>query len=131
MELSIIESLLARSPDAAIVVDSFGHVSSWNAASNRLFAYRQEEILGKHVDLLLLPSEGLSFGTHLRSIAGGSIPDLLELRCVSKTGSLIPVQISMTPVYGTGTKTGLSGKPILNFTHKRSPAHSEKMMSWC
>jgi PAS domain S-box-containing protein len=42
--------------DAVISTDLEGHVTSWNKGAERLYGYRAEEMLGKHI-LLLYPEE--------------------------------------------------------------------------
>lgn len=48
-----LQSILATVPDAMIVIDEQGTMISFSAAAERLFGYREEEVLGKNVSMLM------------------------------------------------------------------------------
>ena len=48
-----LESILATVPDAMIVIDERGIVTSFSAAAERLFGYSEAEMLGRNVSLLM------------------------------------------------------------------------------
>tara|TARA_R110000824_G_scaffold211072_5_gene397051 strand:+ start:2526 stop:4058 length:1533 start_codon:yes stop_codon:yes gene_type:complete len=50
---SILKSILTTIPDAMIVIDEDGLVSSFSATAERMFGYEQEEIIGKNVKILM------------------------------------------------------------------------------
>lgn len=48
-----LNSILATVPDAMIVIDERGRISSFSAAAERLFGYEEKELLGANVSLLM------------------------------------------------------------------------------
>lgn len=48
-----LQSILATVPDAMIVIDELGRITSFSAAAERLFGYREDELLGANVSCLM------------------------------------------------------------------------------
>ena len=48
-----LRSILETVPDAMIVIDEAGRIISFSAAAERMFGYREEEILGENVSILM------------------------------------------------------------------------------
>jgi PAS domain S-box-containing protein/diguanylate cyclase (GGDEF)-like protein len=96
------QALLETAPDAIVLVDSIGKMVLGNAEMERVFGYKRDELLGKSVDMLVPDASRPSHAGHrsvyladprIRRMAAKS--DLLGRR---KDGSLIPVEISLSPV---------------------------------
>jgi PAS domain S-box-containing protein len=94
--------LLEVAPDAIIEVDSRGSIILCNAATERLFGYRREELLGSPVETLI--PEG-SRDAHKRHRADywqnpvtRPMGKGLTLHAQRKDGSRFPVEISLSPV---------------------------------
>jgi two-component system sensor kinase FixL len=50
---SILKSILTTIPDAMIVIDEAGLVSSFSSTAEKMFGYQQEEIIGENVKILM------------------------------------------------------------------------------
>ncbi|MCH4905395.1 PAS domain S-box protein, partial [Cylindrospermopsis raciborskii CHAB3438] len=48
-----LNSILATVPDAMIVIDERGRISSFSAAAERLFGYDEQDLLGSNVSCLM------------------------------------------------------------------------------
>ena len=48
-----LRSILATVPDAMIVIDAAGIISSFSSAAERLFGYKAGEVAGRNVSLLM------------------------------------------------------------------------------
>jgi PAS domain S-box-containing protein len=94
--------LLEAAPDAIIEVDANGNIVLMNAATERIFGYSREELIGKTVDQLV-PQELRNRHVHHRS-AYAQIPARrpmgtgLHLQGQRKDGTRFPVEISLSPV---------------------------------
>jgi PAS domain S-box-containing protein len=94
--------LLEVAPDSIIEVDRHGVIILCNAATERLFGYRREELLGSPVETLI--PEG-SRGAHQQHRADYWRQPVtrpmgmgLTLHAQRKDGSRFPVEISLSPV---------------------------------
>ncbi|MEH6758054.1 MAG: PAS domain S-box protein [Parasphingorhabdus sp.] len=50
---SILQTILAAVPDAMVVIDEHGLITSFSTAAEKLFGYREAEILGQNVSILM------------------------------------------------------------------------------
>jgi PAS domain S-box-containing protein len=102
------QAALRTSARLAAIVESSGEVivgkdlnsiiRSWNAAAERLFGYRPEEIIGKPVTVLF-PPDRLSEEDHiLGRLRQGQPIERLETIRVAKDGRKIPVAVSISPI---------------------------------
>lgn len=48
-----LQSILATVPDAMIIIDEMGSITSFSAAAERLFGYREAELIGRNVSCLM------------------------------------------------------------------------------
>jgi diguanylate cyclase (GGDEF)-like protein/PAS domain S-box-containing protein len=96
------QALLEAAPDAIVLVNSAGEIVLGNAEMERIFGYRRDELLGKSVDLLVPEAHRSAHPRHrsaymaapaVRRMAGRS-----NLQGRRKDGSLIPLEISLSPV---------------------------------
>jgi two-component system sensor histidine kinase/response regulator len=95
-------SVLERSPDAFLVVDVDGVIHLANEQCEKLFGYMRSELVGQKVEILV-PDEVRPQHPELRALfhrepttrAMGALRDLHGRR---KDGSLVPVDIALSPV---------------------------------
>ncbi len=94
--------LLEAAPDAIIEVDREGRILLLNLATEKLFGYKREELLGQPVEILVPRALHANHGRHrahywdhpvTRPMGSG-----LELHGRRKDGSSVPVEISLSPV---------------------------------
>ena len=48
-----LRSILETVPDAMIVIDERGYILSFSAAAERMFGFKEEELLGENVSVLM------------------------------------------------------------------------------
>jgi diguanylate cyclase (GGDEF)-like protein/PAS domain S-box-containing protein len=96
------EGFLQAAPDATIVVDASGTIVLANKQAERTFGYALEELVGQPIELLLprdaRPAHprlrsGFMRNPHARTMGSG-----LELSALRKDGTLLPVDVSLSPV---------------------------------
>jgi PAS domain S-box-containing protein len=96
--------VLERAPDGLLVVDADGTISMANAQCERLFGYTRDELIGNKVEMLV-PDEVRTQHPDLRASfhrapTTRSMGAKAELHARRKDGSLIPVDIGLSPLPG-------------------------------
>jgi len=99
--------VLATSLDAIITIDEAGSVVEFNPAAERIFGYRQADVLGREVAELIVPPslrEALRAGMarHLTSGGGPALNRRLELKAMRADGSEFPAEVSITRIPSSG-----------------------------
>jgi len=89
-------SLIACAADGIITLDESGMITSWNEAAEKIFRYDSDEVIGKHLSLLIpeeLPSEQDAIFIGLKEKKSS---ERLEVVGRSKKGGPIPLGISFS-----------------------------------
>ncbi len=91
-------AIVNSSDDAIIAKDLNGIITHWNAAAERLFGFKAEEIIGQSV-LTIIPSElHDEERTILASLKAGQKIDHYETERLRKDGSRVAVSITISPI---------------------------------
>src|SRR5439155_12214165 len=93
----LLRALFHASPPPIIVFTPDGNITLWNAASERVFGWRADEVLGGPPPFV--PEDKLEEQRSLRDgeLRGEAFPDR-ELRRRRKDGSSIYIQVSTEPL---------------------------------
>ncbi|MFI7542133.1 PAS domain S-box protein [Actinoplanes sp. NPDC049599] len=86
--------IVESSADAIMSKSLDGVITSWNAAAERLYGYRVEEVLGRNAAMLFAPEERELETELLARAARGERIDQLEVRNCTRDGA--PVMVSLT-----------------------------------
>lgn len=87
--------------DAIVMITPKGKVSFWNPATEKIFGYKKDEILGKDLHLVVAPSKyhdqyKQGFEKFKTSGQGPLIGKLLELTAIRKDGTEFPIGLSLS-----------------------------------
>ncbi len=93
------EAIVASSFDAIVGRSSDGLVTSWNAAAERTFGYRADEMLGRLAELLV-PVDSDVVQMVDERLRRGELVEPLEAVCVRKDGKRIDVESTVSPIIG-------------------------------
>lgn len=76
----VLEALVSQAPNLAVqAYDAQGRVTLWNAASQRLFGYPADAVLGKKLGgLILTPADAESFGRVVERVLRTGVPEPLQ-----------------------------------------------------
>ncbi|HXZ18290.1 MAG TPA: PAS domain S-box protein [Roseiarcus sp.] len=94
-----VRSILDTVPDAMIVTDENGLVTSFSAGASELFGYRPEEIVGRNVNILMpepFRSEHDGYmATYLRTGEAHIIGYGRVVQAVAKDGTILPIDLTV------------------------------------
>lgn len=92
-------SAIIESADDAIISKTLdGVITSWNSGAQRIFGYRAEEIIGKHITVLIPPDHIDEEPKILARIRAGERIDHYETVRVAKDGTLIDISLTVSPI---------------------------------
>lgn len=96
-------AIVQSAPDAFMALDEDGSVVSWNAAAERTFGWSADEVLGRPVRELVIPSEDREahdgrWREELERPDGESRPSRREVELLRRDGSLFPAEVSVSRV---------------------------------
>lgn len=104
-----LNSLFQNSPEAIVLLDRNNRVVRINGEFTRLFGYREEEILGAHIDTLIAGSDKIEeAGRYSRLAESGQKLSAESIR-YHKDGSPVQVSILGAPVVIDGEIIGIFG----------------------
>ena len=112
-------AIVESTDDAIISKDLNGIVLTWNPAAERLLGYSHEEIVGRPIQTII-PLERRDEETEiLRRIRAGQRVDHFETRRRTKSGTLLDVSITVSPVRGADGRIVGASKILRDITRQR------------
>jgi PAS domain S-box-containing protein len=104
-----LESLVAITPAAVVVMDTLERVTDWNPAAADLFGYSSEEAVGRPVDELVFGSSAFDSdeGREItrEALATGRAKRITQRR--RRDGTLVDVELLVVPLTADGSHAGL------------------------
>jgi PAS domain S-box-containing protein len=93
-----IENLVENAADVIICTDTQDQIQTWNRGAQVLFGYAKEEVIGKHL-AILLPPERFHELEEMRTKVelSGALRDI-EVRTKRKDGVIIYLSLSISPI---------------------------------
>lgn len=98
----LFRAVVAMSDEAILTCDPTGHVTTWNATTERLFGYRAEEFVGTRLDHLFAHHLRSEVQTVIATVQAGNDVGHFETEAVRPDGLPVPVSLSMRPVLDDG-----------------------------
>lgn len=97
--MSELKALLDAAVDAIVLIDAGGVITTFNAAAERLFGYRADEIVGKPVDVLMPEPYRSEHGHYLERYLAGGEPRVIgigrEVLGRRANGETFPIALSV------------------------------------
>jgi PAS domain S-box-containing protein len=106
---SHLAAIVQSADDAIISKDLKGIVQTWNVGAEKIFGYKAEEIIGRHISVLTPPGHTDDVQDILRRISLGEQIEHLETMRMRKDGAIIQVSLTFSPIKdGRGRIVGVS-----------------------
>ena len=99
-----LQAIIQASPLAIVVLDTEGVVKLWNAAAERIYGWRAEEVLGRPLPTIPAGQEEELRRNHERAVAGQNFVNY-ETRRLRKDGTFVDVSISTAPLRDAAGRT--------------------------
>jgi PAS domain S-box-containing protein len=93
-------AIVSSSDDAIISKSLDGIILSWNRGAERIFGYKAEEVIGKHVSMLAAPECVDEIPPILDRVSRGESVDHYETRRKTKDGRILIVSLTVSPIRG-------------------------------
>ena len=124
-----LSAMVESSGDAIIGADLTGKITSWNAGAARMLGWSSWEAVGQSHGLVTA-DDGAYFGTEVTSGSGsGAFVTGVEARWRCKDGSVIDVELTVSPVYDQdGIRVGASAiaRDITEIQRLKAVADAER-----
>src|SRR5262249_33507297 len=115
---ALLAAIVEDSEDAIISKTLEGVITSWNSGAQRIFGYRPQEIIGKHLPVLIPPERHPEEDEILRRLRSGERIDHFETVRLAKDGTRLVISLTVSPVRDvTGRVIGAS-KVARNITEQ-------------
>jgi PAS domain S-box-containing protein len=99
---SRLASIVECADDAIIGKDLNGAIVSWNRGAERIYGYGADEVMGKHISILLPPGYPDDIPSILEKIRSGERLEYYETQRMRKDGQVFPVSLKVSPVKNAG-----------------------------
>jgi PAS domain S-box-containing protein len=90
--------IVESSQDAILSKDVNGIITSWNGGAERLYGYRADEIIGKHVSILTPPEQPDEIPHIMAELARGERVQQYRTQRLRKDGKRLTVFLSISPL---------------------------------
>lgn len=101
-------AIVESSDDAIFTKTLEGIITSWNQAAERLYGYKPEEIIGKHVAQLAPPEKQQEEADIMERVNRGERVDHFETIRIRKDKSRVHVSLSVSPLFDGAKILGAS-----------------------
>ncbi|HET9862129.1 MAG TPA: PAS domain S-box protein [Steroidobacteraceae bacterium] len=93
------QALMEAAVDAIVVIDHHGHIQNINQATRDLFGYRDDELLGENVSMLMPEPDRSAHDAYIARYLATGEPHIIgigrEVVACRKDGSTFPVRLSV------------------------------------
>ena len=95
---AILAAIVDSSYDAIISKDLKGFIVSWNKAAEQIFGYSQEEVIGRHITLLIPLDRRQEEDEIIKNIQEGNKVEHFETIRLHKDGRELNISLTISPI---------------------------------
>lgn len=102
---SIVDSL----QDSIVSINLHGIITSWNKGAEHVYGYSASEVIGKSLDLIVIPEDFVALLKNIEKIRAGEQIDLFHTVRIHRDGRHMNMDITLSPVKNaSGEVIGIS-----------------------
>ncbi len=128
VQAPMLKAIVEFSDDAIISKDLDGVIRSWNAAAERLFGYRADEAIGRPITMLIPPGHENEEPEIIARIRRGERTEHYETVRRRKDGSLVDVEVSISPVKDSRGRIVGASKIARDISARKRQAERQKLL---
>jgi two-component system sensor kinase FixL len=99
---SLLQMIIATSPDAVITIDRDGRIESFNATAEQMFGYRSDEVIGRNVSCLMPEPYASEHDSYLARYLNTGERRIIgigrEVAAKRKDGTVFPIELAVGEV---------------------------------
>ncbi|MEO5758482.1 MAG: PAS domain S-box protein [Mesorhizobium sp.] len=125
----LLTAMVQSSQDAIVTIDLAGKVTSWNSAAERLYGFNEAEMIGETIRRVVPLDRHAEEDFVLGSILDGKMVDHYETVRQHRSGRLLPISLTVSPVWDDQGQVIGASKIIRDITdQKNSQAQIRALM---
>lgn len=94
----VVDTVLDSSSDAIILIKPDGIITRWNKAAERIYGYKEKEVIGKHIRLIYPKNKLSEFNKFINKLKMGKPIERHQTKRIRKDGSHIDVELTISPI---------------------------------
>jgi len=111
-------AIVSSSDDAIISKTLFGIITSWNHAAAKMFGYKESEVIGKHISIIIPPDRMDEEDMIIENIRSGKKIDHFETVRLAKDGRKVHISLTVSPIKNKNGKIIGASKIARDITGK-------------
>lgn len=123
----LLASIVESSNDPIIGKSLDGIIQTWNAAAERLFGYPAEEVVGRHISLVIPPERIAEEDQIIASLRAGQRIEHYETERVRKDGERIVVSLTISPIKDDAGNVVGASKIVRDVTDRKRAERDREM----
>jgi PAS domain S-box-containing protein len=115
----LLASIIETSDDAIISKSLDGVIQSWNTAAERLFGYKADEAIGRHISLVIPPDRVAEEDHIISSLKAGQRVEHFETERLRSDGQRIFVSLTISPIKDADGQVVGASKIVRDVTERK------------
>jgi PAS domain S-box-containing protein len=111
-------AIVSSSDDAIVSKTLFGIITSWNHAASKMFGYKEDEVIGHHISIIIPPDRMDEETMIIENIRNGKKIKHFETVRVAKDGKKINISLTVSPIRDKAGKIIGASKIARDITEK-------------
>ncbi|MDE2341494.1 MAG: PAS domain S-box protein [Alphaproteobacteria bacterium] len=98
-DFSILNAVLASSPDAMVIIDEQGVIANFSATAEAIFGHKESDVIGQNICVLMPPTYQEGHDGHIRRYLSTGERHVIgigrEVEAIKADGTVFPIELSI------------------------------------